>query len=181
MYRPLFILLVLAFVLGSCEKDTRADTTLKVFIGDNLRTIPFNAQAINLDVQGVKVKYKGTVEPASSNNQGNSDDWVWLTTTPTIYNLVELYSGKVKMVAYGPVPGAAIKEMRFVLGNQNSINVNGQVRSIQLPAGSEYGFKIAAFGELDIPIDTLTIDFNTAKSILYANGSFVLNPAFAIR
>lgn len=178
----LTLILSCALLVSSCRKEERGDTMLRIYLGDNLRVIPFNAEAVNIEIQGVKIKYQGPVADANSNDPGNSEDWVWLNTKPAVYNLVDLFKGNVMQISSGPVPGATVKEIRFVLGKNNSVKMDGVTIPINLPANSEYGFKIAAVMDLAVPIDSLTIDFNTAKSIQRSSsGQFALNPAFAIR
>ncbi|MCU0395366.1 MAG: DUF4382 domain-containing protein, partial [Chitinophagaceae bacterium] len=169
MKRLLPILIGSLVMLMGCKKDVREDTQLRVYMGDGLRTIPFNAESVNIDIQGIKIRYKGP-SGATGINSTNSEDWVWLNTRHGIHNLAELFSGSIQQLATGPVPGATIREIRFFIGKNNFIRMEGVNIPIQLPAGSEYGFSIALDKDLAVPFDSLTIDMNTAKSVQMLSG-----------
>lgn len=158
---PLAALMAALFFVG-CEKfDGNQDSKLYVYLTDN--SIP--ADEVNVDIQGVKVKYKGTVEPSNSNNPGNSEDWVWLDVNEGVYNLLQYTDGRTTLLAVGGVPGAHIKEMRFVLGNKNSIKLDGQLYPMTLEPGYELGFKIPVVKQMAIPRDSIIIDFDAALSV----------------
>jgi hypothetical protein len=165
--------------LMSCEKiEENRDTKLRVYLTDQ----PFQAEAVNIDIQSIKVKYKGTVEDAGSSNPGKSDDWVWLETQSGIYNLLDYKIGKSVLIAAGGVPGGHVKEIRLVLGKTNSIKIDGNTYPMSLPSGSESGFKISFVKQLAIPKDSVTIDFNAALSITQPSpGSFNVIPVLQIK
>lgn len=158
---PLAALLAALFFVGCQKFDGHQDSKLYVYLTDN--SIP--ADEVNVDIQGVKVKYQGTVEPASSNNSGSSEDWVWLDVREGIYNLLQYTNGRTALLAVGGVPGAHIKEMRFVLGKNNSIKFDGQLYPMSLEPGYELGFKINVVKQMGIPRDSITIDFDAALSV----------------
>jgi hypothetical protein len=175
---PLAALLA-AFLFVGCEKfDGNRDSKLYVYLTDN--SIP--ADEVNVEIQGVKVKYKGTVEPAASNNPGNSEDWVWLDVNEGIYNLLAYTNGKTTLLAVGGVPGAHIKEIRFVLGKNNSIKLEGKTYPMSLAQGNEAGYKIDLVKNMAIPRDSVLIDFDAALSVKEVQpGKFELIPHLVVK
>ncbi|HSC52790.1 MAG TPA: DUF4382 domain-containing protein [Phnomibacter sp.] len=174
-------LLVLILVAGlvSCQKtDVDRDVQLRVYMTDpNLV-----ASSLSVEIQGVKVKYKGTVEDSASNNIGHSDGWVWLDTKAGVYDLLELTSGKKALLAIGSIPGGQVKELRLVLGNNNSFSEGGKSIPVKIPAGSELGFKIPIVKQLAPPRDSLTIHFDAYYSIAKTSSeSYTLVPSLQIK
>ncbi|MCC6761614.1 MAG: DUF4382 domain-containing protein [Chitinophagaceae bacterium] len=159
---PLAALMAALFFVGCQKFDGNQDSKLYVYLTDN--AIP--ADEVNVEIQGVKVKYKGTVEPASSTNPGSSEDWVWLDVNEGVYNLLNFTNGRKTLLAVGGVPGANIKEMRFVLGKNNTIKFDGQTYPMTLEAGNEFGYKIDVVKKMGIPRDSITIDFDAALSVI---------------
>jgi len=179
--RNLFTLIacISGLLLTGCEKmDGNRDAQLRVYLTDN----PYLAESVNVEIQGIKVKYNGTVENANSTNTGKSEDWVWLETKSGIYNLLEYKKGNSVLLAIGGVPGGHVKEIRLILGKNNTIKIDGNSFPLQLPAGSEVGFKIPLVKQLAMPRDSVTIDFNAALSITQPSpGIFKLNPVLQIK
>jgi hypothetical protein len=176
-------LALIAFIsslfLISCEKmEGNKDAQFRVYLTDH----PYLAESVNVEIQGIKVKFSGTVESANSTNVGKSEDWVWLETKAGIYDLLAYKNGKSVLLALGGVPGGHVKEIRFVLGKNNTIKIDGNSFPMQLPSGSEFGFKIPFVKQLAMPRDSVTIDFNAALSITQPSpGVFKLNPVLQIK
>ncbi len=174
----LFTILSCLFLIG-CEKiEGNKDTQFRVYLTDH----PYLAESVNIEIQGIKVKYSGTVENTNSTNTGKSEDWVWLDTKTGMYNLLDYKNGKSVLIAIGGVPGGHVKEIRFVIGKNNTIKIDGNSFPMQLPTGSEFGFKIPFVKQLAMPRDSVTIDFNAALSISQPTpGIFKLSPVLQIK
>ncbi|HEY0677636.1 MAG TPA: DUF4382 domain-containing protein [Chitinophagaceae bacterium] len=154
MKKQLFVLLfatlaVASFVVVSCSKQSN-NTTLKV----NLTDAPLDAEEVNIDLLAVRVNFSN-----------DSSGWTDLSAVPGIYNLLGLQNGLDTLIAQGTVPAGRLQEIRLILGNNNSIKVNGQVYPLTIPSGSESGLKIKVNRSLSAPIDSLLIDFDAALSV----------------
>ena len=111
MFKFAFAIVILfSFVFSACNKESRT-STLHVKLTD----APGDWQEVNIDLKAVNVNFND-----------DSTGWVSLQTTDTIYNLLGFQNGLDTLVAQGTVPAKTIKEIRLVLGNNNSIKVNGQ-------------------------------------------------------
>ena len=146
-----FVLSLLASVVlfTSCSKDATS-TTLKI----NLTDAPLDAEEVNIDLQGVRVNFSN-----------DSSGWTDLAAVPGVYNLLGLQNGLDTLIASGTVPAGNLKEIRLVLGSNNTIKVNGQVYPLTIPSGSESGLKLKINKRLSAPMDSLLIDFDAALSI----------------
>ena len=167
-YTMLLAIAALLTIISACQKENNAGTTeLKIHLTDN----PFNASEVNVDIREVKV-----------NLRDDSTGWVSLTTRTGIYNLLGLQNGIDTVLAQGMVPLGTLKEVRFVLGNNNSIKIDSTVYPLTIPSGSESGLKIKVNKQLNATLDSLMIDFDAALSILQTgNGEYKLKPVLKIK
>jgi hypothetical protein len=80
------------------------------------------------------------------------------------------------------LPSEVVKEIRLVLGSDNTIKVNGTVYPLVIPSGSESGLKIKVNKKLEASIETLIIDFDAALSIHEEGaGDYKLKPVLKIK
>ena len=159
---------VVAIVLISCQKENESgSTTLKVRMTD----APILADSVNVDIREVRVNYRG-----------DSSGWVSLNTTAGVYNLLGLQNGVDTLIAVGVIPSNSVKEIRFVLGNNNSIVVAGVNYPLTIPSGSESGLKLKIDKQLNGQLDSLLIDFDAALSIHQTGaGDYHLKPVLKIK
>lgn len=148
----LAVVLITAILVGACSKDNSSrSTTLKVRLTDN----PVLAEEVNVDIQQVRVKF----------NEDSISGWTDINTYAGVYNLLGLQNGVDTLLAVGVIPTDVVKEIRFVLGTNNTIKVNGIVYPLTIPSGSESGLKIKVNKKLNGSLDSLLIDFDAALSI----------------
>jgi hypothetical protein len=167
---PVFLLTaVAAIILIACSKENAAEsTTVKIRLTDN----PVNAEEVNVDIQQVRVKFR----------EDSATGWANLDTHAGIYNLLGLQNGVDTLLAVGTIPTNVVKEIRFVLGTNNSIKVAGVTYPLTIPSGSESGLKIKVNKQLNGTLDSLLIDFDAALSIhQIGTGAFHLKPVLKIK
>lgn len=164
------LLLLAALVIGiaACQKDAENSTTdLRIRLTDN----PFNATEVNVDIREVKV-----------NLHDDSTGWVSLNTHAGIYNLLALQNGLDTLLAQGIIPTGTLKEIRFVLGDNNSIKIDTTVYPLTIPSGGESGLKIKLNKNLQATADSVLIDFDAALSIMQTGtGEYKLKPVLKIK
>jgi hypothetical protein len=166
----LFALGTILFVACSKEKDNdNQSTTLKIRMTDN----PVVADSVNVDIEQVRVKFA----------DGDSlTTWMDLNTTAGIYDLLGLQNGVDTLLAVGVIPSNVVKEIRFVLGSDNTIVVGGISYPLTIPSGSESGLKIKVNKQLNGTLDSLLIDFDAALSIHQTGaGNYQLKPVLKIK
>ena len=171
---PTLILLsvTLSTAIISCRKDganeaNNGTTNLKIRLTDN----PFNATEVNVEIQEVKVKLRH-----------DSTGWLSLNTNAGVYNLLALQNGVDTLLAQGNIPTDTLKEVRFILGTNNSIVIDSTSYPLTIPSGSESGLKIKLNKRLNAVLDSLIIDFDAALSIHQTgNGVYKLKPVLKIK
>lgn len=156
------------FFITACQKENNNSTTdLKIHLTDN----PYNATEVNVDIKEVKV-----------NLQDDSSGWVSLNTHAGIYNLLDFQNGIDTVIAQATVPTGVVKEVRFILGSNNSITINGINYPLTIPSGSESGLKIKLTKQLNATVDSLVIDFDAALSIFQTGtAEYKLKPVLRIK
>jgi len=160
--------IILTLVFFACSKENNNGTTnLRVKLTD----MPVQADSVNVDIQQVRVNF--------------GDDtlgWVNLGTHAGVYDLLGLQNGVDTLLAVGTVPTNVLNEIRFVLGSNNSIVVNGINYPLTIPSGSESGLKIKVNKQLNGTLDSLLIDFDANLSIHQTGqGTYMLKPVLRIK
>ena len=167
IYTRLFVLLLLSnFLFFACSREKSSQqSTLKIKMTDN----PADWDEVNVDIREVRVNYKD-----------DSSGWVSLPTNAGIYDLLQLQNGADTVIAQGVVPSSSVKEIRLLLGDNNSIVVNGQTHPLTIPSGGSSGLKIKLHKNLS-RLDSVLIDFDAALSVKEENGSYKLRPVIKIK
>ena len=164
----LFILLsfAVAGLFSACKKDN-GNSTLQVKLTDN----PAAYQEVNIDLVGVSVKLSK-----------DTTSWVELQPVPGVYNLLGLQNGVDTLIGSLTLPTEIVKEIRLVLGTNNTIKVNNINYPLTIPSGAESGLKIKVSKKLEATLETLIIDFDAALSIREDGaGDYKLLPVLKIK
>jgi len=176
MKKNIMILAAMACIttlaIYSCSKDNNdagGNSTLHVRLTD----APTAYEEVNVDIREVKVKFSD-----DSLNTG----WVTLNTFPGIYRLLDLQNGVDTLLATGAFPFQTIKEIRFVLGPNNTIKDAGVVYPLTVPSGAESGLKLKISKDLNETLETIIIDFDAALSVTkIGTGDYKLRPVLRIK
>src|SRR4051812_4291049 len=104
--------LALTLGIGGCSKEGKDTTHLKINLTDN----PYNATEVNVDIREVRVNF-----------HDDDNGWVDISTNPGVYNLLDLQNGVDTLLAQGTVPTGTLKQVRFVLGDDNSIKIDNNL------------------------------------------------------
>ncbi|RYZ95644.1 MAG: DUF4382 domain-containing protein [Moraxellaceae bacterium] len=174
-----FILALTATVatMVACSKDdapANGTTNLRV----NLTDAPLDElDSIYVDIREVRVKM--------GNDTSSTDDngWQTLTANAGIYDLLSYQNNVDTLLASGPVPTGYVKEIRLILGNNNSVvDTFGVRHSLTIPSGSESGLKIKVNRRLNTTLDSLLVDFDAALSVKNEGASgYKLRPVIKIK
>ena len=178
--RFIIFLVVAGFIFSGCSKSNEGTTRLEIRLTDN----PFNADEVNVDIEKVRIKMADDDDDDQLNNNNQNDDseWIDLKTTVGIYNLLDYQNGLDTVIASGPVPAGAVKEIRFVLGSDNSIVIGSQIYPLTVPSGSESGLKVKVDKDLNKSVEDIIVDFDADLSVHQTgNGNYILKPVLRIK
>jgi len=161
---------VASISIVSCKKDDNS-STLQVRMTDG----PTNLAEVNVDIREISVKF--------SDDTSGTDGWVSMPTHTGVYNLLGLQNGVDTLLATLVVPQDVVKQIRFVLGPNNSVKDNsGAVFPLTIPSGEESGLKINVNKKLSASLETLLIDFDAALSVYQTGtGAYKLKPVLKIK
>ena len=92
-----------------------------------------------------------------------------------------MQNGLKDTIAKGNVPDGSLKEVRFILGDKNSVVVSGNERPLVIPSGSESGLKVKIDKDLGETLNSFILDFDAALSIKEENGEYKLRPVIKLK
>lgn len=161
-------ILTLVFIgFASCSDDDNSnnkDGNAKLAL--RLTDAPGDYEAVLIDVEDVEIKYNG-----------NQEDLV-LDIESGVYDLLELTAGVNVLLFDDEVPAGKISQIRLVLGDRNTIVVDGKILPLSTPSAQQSGLKINVHQNLEpgIVYDFI-LDFDVDKSIVaQGNGGYSLKP-----
>ena len=162
--KSLSVLMMASVLFFACKKESQS--TLQVKLTD----APADLDEVNIDLKAVNVNFRD-----------DSTGWVSLQTKDTIYNLLGLQNGLDTLIAQGTFPTNTVKEIRLVLGDNNSVKVNGQVYPLTIPSGSTSGLKIKVNKKLNATLETVVIDFDAGMSVTQEQDGYKLRPVIKVK
>ena len=166
LYSFAFLGLFISVLFMACNKENES-TRVKIRLTDN----PYNAEEVNVDIREVRVKFRD-----------DENSWLTLDTEQGVYNLLGLQNGLDTLLAEGDLPTNQVKEIRFVLGDDNSIMIDGNVYPMTVPSGSESGLKLKVDKTLSGAVDSILVDFDAALSVHQTGtGDYHLKPVLKIK
>jgi hypothetical protein len=126
---------------------------------------------VNIDIQGISVKF-----------DKDTSSWVTLNANKGIYDLLQFQNGVTTTVASSSkLPTKTVKEVRFILGSNNTVVVSGVSYPLSLSSQDESGLKVKVSKKLEKTLSTLTIDFDAAESVKESNGTYKLQPVLKLK
>ena len=168
--RSLYFLLILfstVLLVQSCKKE--GSSKLTVYLTD----APADYDAVNIEVIGIQVK-------ASSDPGDGGWQTMPMPVSPVTYNLLEFTNGMDELLSTIELPAGKVSQLRLILGNNNTIVVNGvsEPLPLEVPSGQESGLKFNIHADLIAGIEyKLWIDFDVLRSIVdNGAGDYILKP-----
>ena len=155
--------LLLVFFFVSCKKDQKVP--VQFLLTDN----PAAYDSVNVHITGIKV-----------NVSQDNEAWIDVPCKDTIVNLLDLQNGITMLLAEGEIPEGVLKEVRFVLGNDNNIVVDGISHPLEAPSAEYSGLKIKIDKDLNETLNSFTLDFVANESIKEENGGYKLMPVIRL-
>lgn len=156
------LVLALTFAFYACDKEHEGNGKLVVRLTD----APGDFEQVLIDVKEIQI-------------HTNSDSWQTLPLlNPGIYDLLDFTNGFDTLLVDTILPAGKISQMRLILGNNNSVFVDGEEFDLATPSAQQSGLKFSIQADIQEGIEChLWIDFDAAKSIVKkGNGSYSLKP-----
>jgi hypothetical protein len=149
---PLALLAILG--VGSCSKDAK-QAKLQIRMTD----APGDFRAVNLDLRQIEVHLKDENDP---------NGWQNLPFTAQTINILDYVNGKSALLVDTDFEPGDIKEIRLVLGPNNTVTTNTGTFNLKTPSGQTSGVKLKLQNVNLKERETyqLLLDFDVAKSIV---------------
>jgi hypothetical protein len=166
--RGFVFVICMVSTITSCTKGGLGSSRLTLYLTD----APAAYDAVNIEI--LRIEIKGT-------DDFGEDTWqVFRFNNPGIYNLLEFTNGLDTLLSSAELPPGRISQIRLILGNNNSIVIDGNTMELPLstPSMLQTGLKLNVHAELQSGIEyKLWIDFDVCRSIvLTGNGTYKLKP-----
>jgi hypothetical protein len=158
-----FLLTALALVFSSCNKDNEGNARLIIKLTD----APGDYEEVNIDIQDIVVQ--------GSNTKG----WVSLDHVEKgIYNLLELTNGVEAILGDNELPSGRVSQLRLILGENNTVVIDGQTHSLKTPSAQQSGLKLNIQTDLKAGVTyNILLDFDAGRSIVRAKSDgYILKP-----
>lgn len=156
-------------ILTGCSKNSKPDGTgtarLQVYLTDD----PASYDAVNINVQDIMINVTG------------DDDKGWQSLGNVrrgMYDLLDLVNDKDTILADAVIPSGKIHQLRLVLGDGNTIVVDGETFPLTTPSAQQSGLKLNIQQDItEGVLYKLILDFEASKSIVETgNGKYILKP-----
>lgn len=148
----------------SCKKDS--SVPVQILLTDQ----PAAYDEVNVEIIGMRVK-------TSKDTSG----WIDIQVNSGVYNLLTLRNGVTTELAKGELPDAVLKEVRFILGSNNTVKVNGESFPLSTPSAEDSGLKVKIEKDLQQTLNTFVLDFDAALSVKEENGGYKLRPVIKLK
>ncbi len=182
MKRNQLILAVTAILLFSlvtfisCDKNDSGNETTQLRV--NLTDGPIDElDSVYVDIREVNVKL------GDDTLTGNDESgWVNVAVNEGVYDLLSYQNGIDTLLAYGTIPTGYVKEIRLVLGDNNSVvDSFGVTHPLTVPSGGSSGLKIKINKPVYGPVDSVLLDFDAALSITNEASGYKLRPVIKLQ
>lgn len=161
------VLSILSFLLfmGCSSEEEAGMAKIQVSLVD----APAEYEAVNIDILEVRIN------PAS-----DTSGWVPLESASIgIFDVLKLTNGEEAFLGEVELPEGQLSQVRLLLGDNNSLTIDGETQELKVPSGSQSGLKINVNADIVAGVTyKLVLDFDAAKSIVEAgnSGKFNLKP-----
>ena len=171
--KSLFFLTLFSVVLFNCNNDDSSQAvqgTSKLSI--KLVDEPGEFEHVYVEVVDVMVKV---------NNDSEDDNWQSLEAINTgVYDLLDLTGGvNVLLADEYEIPSGTLNQIRLVLGDDNTIVIDGVSQELTTPSAQQSGLKIQVNETLEPNFEyVFWLDFDVDESIVTAgnSGNIILKP-----
>lgn len=166
MKKPGFLILIIAAVLISCQKEN--STEGKARLTFRLTDAPAAYDEVNIDIIGAQAII--------------NDSIIDLDVNAGIYNLLDFTNGKDTVIVDQEIPEGKLSQIRLILGENNTISVGDDSYDLKTPSAQQSGLKLNVHADFRQGIAyEYVIDFDAARSIVQTgNGKYILKPVLKV-
>ena len=162
--------IILTFQVGCKKGDDKGTAQFSLSLeSSNVTRATYDE--VNIDIQRASIHTSTDAEETSG--------WFDLPTTTGIYDLLDYDAGNDTIFAFDPfLEVMTVSQIRLILGNANTIVVDGVTYDLDTPSAQTSGLKIQVHTQLQPDlIYKVVLDFDVNKSIVNTgNDKYKLSP-----
>ncbi|MDR6299663.1 DUF4382 domain-containing protein [Mesonia maritima] len=174
-FKFLAVLLVSLIAFSACSDDDDSNSSSnqgKAKMSLKMVDAPGDYDEVNIDVEDIVIKYSG-----------EENEVAFGEVNAGIYDLLELTGGaSVVLTDEEEIPAGNVSQIRLILGDDNTIVVDGETFPLSTPSAQQSGLKLNLNTTLEEGIVyEYILDFDVEKSIVtQGNGGYSLKPVIRI-
>ncbi len=162
-----FVLLLALSTLSQCYNDSERLSLASVEF--RLTDAPADYEQVNVEI--LSLLYHTTENGWEEINNFNSG----------IYNLLDFRNGTDTLLGNAELPPGKLTQLRLILGNQNTLLIDGQIRNLSVPGGQQSGIIIPINIELIQGVSyNILLDFDAARSVKPRPNGYNLVPVIRV-
>lgn len=169
---------IIALLVFSCSESENNNNAERAKLSVKLVDEPGDYQNVFVEVIDVMIKYDGD----NGDNGDDDDESGWESVgliNPGVYDLLELTGGvSLELVNNASIETGLIKQIRLVLGDDNSVVLEGETepRLLNTPSAQQSGLKVMINQNISAGYNyDFILDFNVDESIVMAGNSGNIN------
>ena len=179
MKRQHFILFTFSLLLGitGCSNDdsmNKSEGTAGIAVA--LTDAPGDYDQVWVEVEDIMIK--------SEEGDNDEEGWESLGVSDSgPFDLLTLTGGNTQLLADTEVPAGYLRQMRMILGDNNTIVVDGVSYTLHTPSAQQSGLKLQVNQELEAGIEyNFVLDFDVDESVVKAgqSGNYNLHPVLRL-
>ncbi len=172
----IFFALFIGFTACDSTNSDGGTGTMEVTMTD----APANYDSVNVTINSVRIHKNTDAETDSTESDEDAEEngWITITDEQMKVNLLELTNGNQVMLGAEELESGTYSQVRFILGDDNTVTVDGETHDLQTPSAQQSGLKLNVNAEVEENSTyTLLVDFDAARSIVeQGNGGYLLKP-----
>jgi len=172
-----FTLSISILIFSGCSKDDNNENenppagTADLNVSLKSTTAKSTYDSILIDIQSISIH--------TSSDSAESSGWFELETNGGIYDLLDYAAGNDTLIAFDSVlQTQTVSQIRLILGENNTIGVDGEIYDLETPSAQTSGLKIQVHAELEADKNyKILLNFDADQSIIETgNGKYKLKP-----
>lgn len=171
LFKALAILLLATLGVSCSDNDDTRSSSARLTV--RLTDAPGDYDAVYVDVQDVMI------------NATNNPETGWVSlegVNSGVYNLLELTGGINVLLADNQLPAGELRQIRLVLGDANTVEIDGESLHLDTPSALQSGLKIQVNETLEAGYTyDIILDFDVDASVVEAGSSGIYNLKPVIR
>lgn len=183
-FLSLLLVLITTFAFTACNTNSGSGTgTLKVSLTD----APAIYDEVNIEIRQVLVNQDEDAEEPDEESEEDGDNeeeeedgngWYSIMEDSITVNLLDYQNGAVLELGETELEAGQYNQIRLILGNNNSVVIDGVTHSLTTPSSQQSGYKLNVNAEIEEDQTyELVIDFDASQSIVVTGaGGYILKP-----